>query len=92
MKKELKKIALEVLEHPRNRCLLFYVKKALNISGYSKYKIDEFEHFEFSVENITFVISWDNISALNNTNNEYVDIHCIDNCFKVFFGGIKVEG
>lgn len=71
----------------KHSTLLYYVKQALIRTGNQSAILKEGEIVEVQYKDVTISFMWDNISAVNNTTNEYTDIMNCENAAKVFLKG-----
>lgn len=85
MKITLKKLVNELLGNKKElQTYKYYLKRTLQYNNYQNIVLYKGEVVEVQDGVVTISFSWDNISAVNNLTNLYVDIHMPDNAFNVF--------
>lgn len=85
MKTTLKQAVQKLCGNDKNLATLkYYLKNSLRNTGSQNVELEEGEVIEVQDGFVTISFTWDNIGAVNNLTNKYVDIINPKNAFEVF--------
>ncbi len=85
MKATLKQVVNELCGNdPKTRLFKYYLRRSLHNTESSKLILEEIGVQEIQDGFVTISFTWDNISAVNNLTNAYVDLTCPDKAFEGF--------